>query len=196
MARKLVIGGFYRHFKNKMYQVKGTAIHSESKEKMVIYQGLYGAYETYVRPYDMFLSEVDHEKYPEVFQKYRFELVDIVTGQSLEADSMESSQQMAEVRVDFGEPVKTEEDFNKPVVTNGTDSGDNSKLVRFLDASEYKDKLDILTSMRNELTDDIIDVMAESIEVAVNPGTIDERYDSLRKCLLAHTKYEGTRLRS
>lgn len=172
MARKLVIGGFYRHFKNKMYQVKGTAIHSESKEKMVIYQGLYGEYEMYVRPYDMFLSEVDHEKYPEVSQKYRFELVDIVTGQSLEAD------------------------FKEPVVSNGTDSGDNSKLVRFLDASGYKDKLDILTSMRNELTDDIIDVMAESIEVAVNPGTIDERYDSLRKCLLAHTKYEGTRLRS
>ncbi|MGN0329030.1 MAG: DUF1653 domain-containing protein [Lachnospira sp.] len=196
MARKLVIGGFYRHFKNKMYQVKGTAIHSESKEKMVIYQGLYGEYEMYVRPYDMFLSEVDHEKYPEVSQKYRFELVDIVTGQSLEADFNELSQQMAEVRVDFGEPVKMEEDFREPVVTNGTDSEDNSKLVRFLDVSEYKDKLDILTSMRNELTDDIIDVMAESIEVAVNPGTIDERYDSLRKCLLAHTKYEGTRLRS
>ena len=48
MERKLVINGFYRHFKDKLYQVKGTAIHSETKEKMVIYQGLYGDYEMYV----------------------------------------------------------------------------------------------------------------------------------------------------
>ena len=68
MQRELVIGGFYRHFKNKLYQVRGVAIHSETKEKMVVYQGLYGSYELYVRPYDMFLSEVDHNKYPDVEQ--------------------------------------------------------------------------------------------------------------------------------
>lgn len=84
MQRELVIGGFYRHFKNKLYQVRGVAIHSETKEKMVVYQGLYGSYELYVRPYDMFLSEVDHNKYPDVEQKYRFELIDINTGKALE----------------------------------------------------------------------------------------------------------------
>ena len=47
MQRELVIGGFYRHFKNKLYQVRGVAIHSETKEKMVVYQGLYGSYELY-----------------------------------------------------------------------------------------------------------------------------------------------------
>ena len=128
MARQLVIGGFYRHFKDKLYQVKGTAIHSETKEKMVIYQGLYGSYEMYVRPYDMFLSEVDHIKYPDVVQKYRFELIDIKTGKSLEADYEENNQNM--------ESEKSEE------------SEEDSKLIRFLDAYDYKEKLDILTSMR------------------------------------------------
>ena len=178
MARQLVIGGFYRHFKDKLYQVKGTAIHSETKEKMVIYQGLYGSYEMYVRPYDMFLSEVDHIKYPDVVQKYRFELIDIKTGKSLEADYEENNQNM--------ESEKSEE---------SEESEEDSKLIRFLDAYDYKEKLDILTSMRGELNDGLIDIMAESIEVAVPEGDITDRYNSLRKCLMAHTKYEGLRLR-
>ena len=47
---------------------------TETKEKYVVYKGLYGNQELYIRPYDMFLSEVDHEKYPNEKQKYRFEL--------------------------------------------------------------------------------------------------------------------------
>ncbi len=187
MARQLVIGGFYRHFKDKLYQVKGTAIHSETKEKMVIYQGLYGSYEMYVRPYDMFLSEVDHIKYPDVVQKYRFELIDIKTGKSLEADSEENNQNM--------ESEKSEELEESEESEKSEESEEDSKLIRFLDAYDYKEKLDILTSMRGELNDGLIDIMAESIEVAVPEGDITDRYNSLRKCLMAHTKYEGLRLR-
>lgn len=184
MARQLVIGGFYRHFKDKLYQVKGTAIHSETKEKMVIYQGLYGSYEMYVRPYDMFLSEVDHIKYPDVVQKYRFELIDIKTGKSLEADYEENNQNMESEKSEESEESEKSEE-----------SEQDSKLIRFLDAYDYKEKLDILTSMRGELNDGLIDIMAESIEVAVPEGDITDRYNSLRKCLMAHTKYEGLRLR-
>ena len=190
MARQLVIGGFYRHFKDKLYQVKGTAIHSETKEKMVIYQGLYGSYEMYVRPYDMFLSEVDHIKYPDVVQKYRFELIDIKTGKSLEADYEENNQNMESEKLEELEESKESEKSEE-----SEESEEDSKLIRFLDAYDYKEKLDILTSMRGELNDGLIDIMAESIEVAVPEGDITDRYNSLRKCLMAHTKYEGLRLR-
>ena len=211
MQRELVIGGFYRHFKNKLYQVRGVAIHSETKEKMVVYQGLYGSYELYVRPYDMFLSEVDHNKYPDVEQKYRFELIDINTGKALEKsdDTSAYNKSIDNVNMVSADNRYTENksiDYKTENVSsdNGNiadtyNSDENtvqdSKLIRFLDAYDYKEKLDILTSMRSELNDGLIDIMAESIEVAVPEGDITDRYNSLRKCLLAHTKYEGLRLR-
>ena len=75
--REVKIKGIYKHFKGDLYIVEDVAIHSETKEKYIVYRGLYGKSELYIRPYDMFLSEVDRNKYPNVEQKYRFELQDI-----------------------------------------------------------------------------------------------------------------------
>ena len=74
---ELKIHGIYKHFKGDLYIVEDVAIHSETKEKYVVYRGLYGNSELYIRPYDMFLSKVDKVKYPNVKQEYRFELQDI-----------------------------------------------------------------------------------------------------------------------
>ena len=78
-----VPGEFYRHFKNRMYQIVAIAYHSETEEAMVVYQALYGEKKIWVRPLDMFMEEVDRKKYPDVEQKYRFEKV--------EADSVEEA---------------------------------------------------------------------------------------------------------
>jgi hypothetical protein len=74
--RDVVIGGLYRHFKGKLYKVLMIAKDSETCKKMVVYQGQYDDNPVWVRDYDDFLMEVNHEKYPDVQQKYRFELID------------------------------------------------------------------------------------------------------------------------
>lgn len=77
--RRIKEKGIYKHFKGDYYLVEELAKDSETKEPVVVYRRLYGEGDLWVRPLDMFLSEVDHEKYPNVKQKYRFELQKIKT---------------------------------------------------------------------------------------------------------------------
>lgn len=72
---ELVLKGIYRHFKGKYYLVEDIAIDSETLEEIVVYRQLYGEHKLFVRKKEMFLSLVDKDKYPDVSQKYRFELV-------------------------------------------------------------------------------------------------------------------------
>ena len=75
--QELKINGIYKHFKGDYYLVIDIANCSETKEKYVVYRRLYGDGSLWIRTVDMFLSEVDHQKYPNVKQKYRFELLEI-----------------------------------------------------------------------------------------------------------------------
>ena len=85
MSRKIQIGCTQYHFKVCVAHVLGLAKHTETGEILVIYECYaphFPEYESdrnediYARPIEMFLSEVDHEKYPDVEQKYRFELIE------------------------------------------------------------------------------------------------------------------------
>lgn len=71
------VKAIYKHFKGDYYFVEELATHSETMETYVVYRKLYGDCSLYIRPYKMFNELVDKEKYPNITQKYRFELCDI-----------------------------------------------------------------------------------------------------------------------
>ncbi|NLM62907.1 MAG: DUF1653 domain-containing protein [Mollicutes bacterium] len=77
VENRLKIGGIYRHFKGQKYKVLALAYDSEDhNRKLVIYEALYDDHKIWARDYDMFLSPVDKEKYPNATQEYRFELIE------------------------------------------------------------------------------------------------------------------------
>ena len=83
--REIKIGQVYRHFKGNMYYMQDIAIHSETQEEYVVYKALYGDYKTYIRPKDMFLEQADLNRTDNIYkQKYRFQLIDLSTGDLLE----------------------------------------------------------------------------------------------------------------
>ena len=207
--REIRQGQFYRHFKGGLYQVMAIATHSETKEKMVVYQALYGDYGIYVRPYDMFASEVDHEKYPECRQQYRFESVvfqntsqrDVMqeSGVANKTDSV-SRQEMDSA----AEPVSDRElrkilmnDQGEKLLTGRMADEEIARrgFLALLDADTYREKRQILVGLRAYLNELYLNNLAAAMDIVLEEGSSQEHYDTLLHCLETYEKYEGGRLR-
>ena len=150
MERRPVAGEVYRHFKNKNYKIIAIAHHSETGEELVIYQALYGEGMICARPLDMFVSEVDHEKYPEVKQKYRFE--------KIKAQAFEMSIE--------------------------------DRMMKFFDEETLEGKYQVLLTMREEITDMMIDNMAVVLDLVIDEGPTGKRYEDLKHAIQMKQKFE------
>ena len=178
----------YRHFKGNLYQIVTIATHSETREEMVVYQALYGDYKSYVRPLDMFMSEVDKVKYPNVSQKYRFEKVESVSLSGKDNEEKEA----AKTKSSF-EPSEV---MNKSIDEEASELNLDPLVIEFLDADLASDRLTILSKLRPTITNEMIDIMAMSLGVVVPEGDVYDRYNDIRTCLSTMEKFESNRLRS
>ena len=209
----------YRHFKGRLYQVLTLARHSETGEVLVVYQALYGDYGVFARPLSMFCSEVDAVKYPGAMQKERFQLWKgseeahaLFAGESPVTGNRETrAKQPEEDRQTRGK--QPEEDRQtrakqpdgmfsqkekpaEPSVQAAEEEVQlDPRLLRFLDANRMEEKMEILDSMQGDVTDEMIDIMAISLDTEIVSGEASERIAALRETIQMRLRFESSRLR-
>lgn len=201
----------YRHFKGNLYQIITVAEHSETGERLVIYQALYGDFKIYARELGMFTGRVDREKYPNASQEYRFMLVETHDMPEKEAAKETVKETVKETEKETGVE-KGKETTNEAVKETGkeavsektsevtkaeTESDEpelDPMLLEFLDANTYEAKLNILAGVHHRITQDMITTMAVSCDIEVGDGDMEDRYRQLKTCLLTMEKYECNRM--
>ena len=209
----------YRHFKGRLYQVLTLARHSETGEVLVVYQALYGDYAVFARPLSMFCSEVDAVKYPGAMQKERFQLWKgseeahaLFAGESPVTGSRETRAKQTEGERQTRGKQPEEDRQTRAMQPDGMFSQKEKpaepsvqaaeeevqldpRLLRFLDANRMEEKMEILDSMQGDVTDEMIDIMAISLDTEIVSGEASERIAALRETIQMRLRFESSRLR-
>lgn len=213
MEERIVVPGqIYKHFKGKQYQIICVAHHSETEEALVVYQALYGDFGICARPYDMFISEVDREKYPEVAQRYRFELVGQVgplgmsgdVGKKITNETKKEKQKTEDKCVsvstdDINSDVKINANVNKEESNSGVteaaeeNTGINPLLLDFLNAKTYGAKKEIFSKLKKTADDKLLNDIAVSLDFVLPEGDLTAKYEAIHSCLNAHARFEVNR---
>lgn len=203
-------GELYLHFKKKMYQVITVAQHSETGEKLVIYQALYGNYKTYARPFEMFISPVDTEKYPQADQRFRFQLVEAEEMPARATEELTrkmpagmSEKAAEEMPVRVPEEAASQKNAELQDVSEEAASQKNAelqdtpeeKMMAFFDADTIEKKYKILLTMSDCITNHMINNMAVVLDLVIEDGPVEKRFEELKGCLRTMQQYESTRLR-
>ena len=190
-----VPGEFYRHFKNRFYQIVTIAYHSETSEPMVVYQALYGEFKVWVRPLSMFMEEVDHVKYPEADLTYRFEMVErpgAGAGQASDFGQAGQSSQAA------SRAAQASQSTGRTGSGYGEDRPMNPYLLEFFDAMDekrYDKMLEALAKMSGLATQKEIDDICMVLDMQTVGVSIMEQIADIRRHIQMLRKFDGERLR-
>lgn len=189
----------YRYFKGNLYQIRCLAKDSETGETMVVYQAMYGDFQIYVSMLSSFMEEIDRQKYPDADGYYRFELLG---AQEVKQPAAQAPVIMAETESQgIQRPEKEEKGEREEWEAADTDAAIQEELnidplvLQFLDADTYERRLEILSMLHSRIDHDMINTMAVAVDVEIEEGEIEDRYEELKNCLLTFEKFECNRLR-
>lgn len=202
----------YKHFKGNVYQILNIAKDSEDGHLVVVYQALYGDYQIYVRDLEQFLSPVDKQKYPDVTDAYRFTKVDSKqsgVGTKLAKNINEYSAKNINTDLvetplttsDSSEINKVKSEAESVVLEKRQTAVEESEeeyhldpmVEQFLDADSNTEKLNILAGIHKRVTKEMLQIMSLTMDIELNPGSVEEQYEELKHCLLMREKFEAER---
>ena len=196
-----VAGQIYKHFKGNLYKVLAVAVHTESEEKLVVYQSVDNPDRVFARPLEMFMSDIDRFRYPLIRAKYRFTLVSEPEEETNGEETKEEETKEETLNEDTrGEDVKDEETEEQ----SDDDSAvykDNGELVidpyveGVLDEKEFSKKIEFFEMLRGKCTEDMLTTIAISLDIQLQEGSIEDKYSQILSTLKMHEKYETSRLR-
>ena len=212
MTRNIPVAGeFYRHFKGNIYQIKSIATDSETGKKIVVYQAMYPPFGMWVRSLEMFMSETDHQKYPECSQQFRFEKVVFDSQGNVHGAENEKLPENAVIENvsekiigDSVEDISDEE--LKKIIINGQlekipegqiseDEISQRGFMMILDAESYHEKYQLFEGLEKYLDERLLSNIAVSFDIVLEDGTEKEHYDTILANLQTWDRFEDRRMR-
>ena len=185
-------GEFYRHFKNRLYQIIAVAFDAETEQQVVVYQALYGDYRVWVRPLENFLSRTDREKYPEASQEWRFERT--VPEQEVSVPAGPAQ----DVSAPAGPAQKASGPQSSPVpAVSAAEEGRTGTqvLLAFLDAETREEKKAALVSGMDRLTQRELDSIYMALDMPAQEGDVRTQVSGILSWMKTQERYESSRLR-
>lgn len=192
-ARIIIPGQIYRHFKGNLYQIIIVGKHSETGEEMVVYQAMYGEFQVYIQPISIFLEKFDLEKYPDVKQEYRFQLVkspyEIERNKNVQEERFyQKTQLLSETEIkEEQDTTKIEEQEQRRQV--------EQLYMSFFDAETCKEKLHIMRTIKNDIDLRMLNNIAASMDLPVDEDHLESVYEMIVKNLEQRGRFECNRFR-
>ena len=196
-----VAGQIYKHFKGNLYKVLAVAVHTESEEKLVVYQSVENPDRVFARPLEMFMSDIDRFRYPLIRAKYRFTLVSEPEEENNGEETKEEETKEETLNEDTKEEDVKDEETEEQSDDDSAVYKDNGELVidpyveGVLDEKEFSKKIEFFEMLRGKCTEDMLTTIAISLDIQLQEGSIEDKYSQILRTLKMHEKYETSRLR-